>query len=124
MTTADLAGNLTTFSLTFETITCYRCGIPFAVPKNYKSMLVKSEENFYCPNGHCQAYHGESEETKLKRQLQRTQNELSQTVAAKIQLDSQLTKMKKDISVGKCPCCDKVYKHLAAHMKNKHPKGR
>lgn len=122
MSTERLAGTLTSFSVTLETIVCVACGIPFAVPKNYKQALVESHERFFCPNGHGQSYYGETEEEKLKKQLLKTQNELAQTATAKIQLQNQLEKVKKDISHGKCPCCDKTYVHLAKHMATKHPK--
>lgn len=118
-----LAGEMTTWSLEAEIIVCCNCGIPFAVPKSYKSTLRKTHEWFYCPNGHQQHYSQETEAEKLARQLRQKENELAQKITANIQLESQLTKIKKSVGQGKCPCCGKTYKHLQNHIKNKHPKG-
>lgn len=124
MSTQDLAGRLTSFSITMVTEVCISCGIPFGIPLNYRDRLKETHESFKCPNGHGQYYPGESEKEKLSRELRKKENELAQKIAANIQLDNQLTKIKKDLSNGKCPCCGKTYKHLANHMKNKHPNGR
>lgn len=123
-TTQDLAGQLTNFSITMVTEVCINCGIPFGIPHNYQQRLKQTHENFHCPNGHKQHYVGQTEAEKLKEQLRRKENELTQTCAAKIQLESQLTKAQnklKRVHAGQCPCCNKTYKHLTAHMKNKHP---
>lgn len=124
MTTAELAGNLTSFSIDATMIVCGKCGIPFSVPTNYYNKLNESHEIWHCPNGHERHFTNETKEEQLQRELQKTKNELLNKTTANIQLDNQLTKIKKDISKGKCPCCDKVYKHLANHMARKHPNGR
>lgn len=55
---------------TFTTITCYKCGIPFGVPDYFRTKRMQDKENFYCPNGHRQAY-VESEADRLRRQIER-----------------------------------------------------
>jgi hypothetical protein len=124
MTTQDLAGEITSYSLTMVTEVCINCGIPFAIPKNYQERLREKHTNFFCPNGHTQYYPGESDTEKLARQLRERDNQLAQTATAKIQLENQLNeanrKLKK-VAAGQCPCCNKTYKHLASHMNKKHP---
>ncbi len=39
-----------------QALTCYKCGIAFAVPRHYATRLRESGESFWCPNGHSQAY--------------------------------------------------------------------
>lgn len=124
MSTQDLAGRMTSFSIELETVVCCSCGIPFGLPVNYKRKLLETHGDFYCPNGHTLVFNGESKSEKLQRLLRQKENELAQKIATNIQLDNQLTKIKKDISQGKCPCCGKTYKRLANHMARKHPKGR
>jgi chemotaxis response regulator CheB len=34
---------------------------------------------------------------------------------------AQLTKTKKRVANGVCPCCNRTFKQLARHMKAKHP---
>jgi hypothetical protein len=123
-TTKDLWGTMTHVSLAMKTIVCGGCGIPFAIPENYFNKLIENNGSFHCPNGCSLHFTGETEVEKLTRQLKQKESELAQKTTANIQLDTQLTKIKKDIASGKCPCCDKTYKHLANHMKNKHPNGR
>lgn len=127
MTTNQFRGTQQTYSAVMVAEICCECGIPFMMPKDYQNDLLKTKRNFYCPNGHSQHYIGETEAEKLKRQLQQKENDLAQLGTAKIQLEDQLNKANrklKRVNEGKCPCCDKTYKHLAAHMKNKHPDGK
>ncbi len=35
---------------------CFRCGVPFAVPRGYRVQRLKDGRTFWCPNGHGQAY--------------------------------------------------------------------
>lgn len=111
-------------SVTLQRITCCSCGIVYAIPQTFQQEVRDNHQTFYCPNGHRQWYPAESESEKLLKLLRQRENELAQKVTANIQLDNQLTKIKKDIAVGKCPCCGKTFKHLANHMARKHPKGR
>ena len=123
--TKHMWGQLTEVSLNMKTIVCGGCGIPFAIPENYFNKLVNTNGSFHCPNGCSRQFTGDTEADKLKRQLQQKSNELAQTVTAKIQLESQLNRAKKqldNVSKGKCPCCGKLYKHLEKHMATKHPK--
>lgn len=115
---------MTGFSIEATTVVCCRCGIPFSIPLDYENKLRQSRERFYCPNGHTLVFNGLSESEKLKQRLDQKQNELAGITAQKIQLENQLTKANKklkSLTEGKCPCCDKTFKHLANHMKNQHP---
>ncbi len=37
-------------------VCCATCGVLFTISKTHRSHLEKSEESFYCPNGHKQYY--------------------------------------------------------------------
>ncbi len=50
-----------------QKISCFNCGILFWITKEFDSRLRKSKKGFYCPNGHCQSYTGETCEEKLKK---------------------------------------------------------
>jgi hypothetical protein len=39
-----------------ETITCCMCAVVFGVTPAMEALRRKDFANFYCPNGHCQAY--------------------------------------------------------------------
>lgn len=127
MSTLDLRGNLTEYSVKLITEVCISCGIPFGIPTNYQQVIKDTHKSFYCPNGHGQHYPGKSNEEKLREELLQKKNEVAQLAASKIQIENQLDKANaklSKVSKGECPCCGKLYKHLASHMKTKHPKGK
>lgn len=125
-------------SVDMETIICYKCAVPFAIPKRLKRHFQDSQEPFYCPNGHEQAY-TESTETRLKRQLekQKEQEDLKikelqkeaevwrdhwqKSVEEKKKIARKLKATEKKLATGTCPCCDKTFKNVKQHMETEHP---
>lgn len=117
-------GSQLQISLNFEVITCYKCGVPFAVPGNMKQELMRTQERFYCPSGHPQCYSGETTEQRLRRQLEEKERIISRQEIQKIQLEGQVIKLDrklKRVHNGVCPCCNRSFVNLQRHMKNKHP---
>lgn len=124
--------------VTMETIICYKCAIPFGVPSYYRQHLRNTGESFYCPNGHSQVY-SKPRIQSLEEQLKAKEKELTdskkrlcdiihskdETIDAisrqKSAIKGQLTKVKKRIHNGVCPCCNRTFSNLAKHMKQKHP---
>ena len=127
--------------LTLETIICCSCGIPFAVPSNYKRHLQQTQDGFYCPNGHRQSYTKSTAdilreklekeqsdrlrmEEALKDRLRDSQNEAE---AWKRHWETQLKEKKKAqrdlkrLNNGVCSCCNRSFTNLAEHIKNEHP---
>lgn len=112
-----------TEELVFTVVTCYKCGIPFGILSSRNKELHRTGVEFWCPNGHPQIY-GDSTEEQLKRteadlrwwkdQAQSTARSLSATRGV-------LTKTKKRIANGICPCCHRSFVSVAKHMKNQHP---
>lgn len=120
--------------LSFNTITCYKCGIPFGVPAYFKEKRLQDKNSFFCPNGHSQAY-VESESDRLRKQLdkEKANTEYHRQVAetrrqqrdhAQHQartLKGVVTKIKKRVGNGVCPCCKRTFQSLGRHIKMKHP---
>lgn len=109
---------------------CCVCGIPFGMPQKFKNECLKrkNDKEFYCPSGHKQWYVGKTEADILKGQLEaerirsqtwreEAQKEKLRTAATK----GALTKVKKRIANGVCPCCNRSFENLARHMAGKHP---
>ena len=115
-------------TITMVTETCCRCGLTFAFPSDYKKeLLADTSKWFYCPNGHEQHY-VKSTEQKLReeyeRKLQQKEEDLANTTATKIQLESELQKVQrklKRLHNGTCPCCKRSFQNLQSHIKTKHP---
>lgn len=122
-------GKTHTEAIDFIMETCCNCCIPFFMPRYKKNELVKSHDLFYCPNGHAQHYSGKSAQEKEIDDLQRKLTEqLSHNEIIQNRLLDELNKRQqaeaklKRVSGGVCPCCNRTFKNLAAHMKTKHSK--
>lgn len=114
--------------------TCITCGIEFGMPDEYVKQLRRKESSFCCPNGHSMVYgpsdlkKKEAEIANLKNQLQlaqetrrRAQNDADHFKASRNALRGQITKIKKRIGNGVCPCCNRTFQDLQRHMHTKHP---
>lgn len=125
---------------TVEMVTaiCYKCAVPFSMPVRLKEYFVNTQENFYCPNGHDQAYvksretilreqlekekrQHEEQVNILKRNIQWAQEQRDNVIKERTVLKGQVTKIKNRIKNGVCPCCNRQFKNLASHMETKHP---
>jgi len=111
----------------FVTIGCYKCGVIFAVDNRLESNWRRDKTQFFCPNGHPQSY-TESEADRLRRQLETAQRDRDFQKSRAESLDKRLRKeqlaaarLKKRVSHGVCPCCQRTVSQLARHMKTKHP---
>lgn len=58
-------------------ITCCNCGIIFAVPEHWESSRREDHQNFWCPNGHQQAFLSKSETEKLRTDLKEKVQDLA-----------------------------------------------
>ena len=115
---------------------CYKCGVYFGLERGHYDLLLKEGKAlaFFCPNGHQQHY-VEGEADKLRRERDRLQQQLAQKdddikwqreqrLVAERQVTAakgQITKLKKRANAGVCPCCNRTFANMAAHMKTKHP---
>jgi hypothetical protein len=123
--------------LQFRAQTCCfaECGVTFALTVQHDNELRDSHRAFYCPNGHRQWYSQKSEAEKLRDQLevskrreqwandraesQRQQAERNARRAAAAR--GQVTKIKRRVAKGVCPCCNRTFADVARHMESQHP---
>jgi len=119
---------------------CPTCFIHYAAPKALFDRKNETGEAWYCPNGHHIIYkvsklqQAKDEAAALRRERDRLkQNEayyieqqehdrrakrdLTKQGAA---LKGQLTKIRKRVGNGVCPCCNRTFSDLQRHMSNKH----
>jgi ssDNA-binding Zn-finger/Zn-ribbon topoisomerase 1 len=106
----------------------------FGMTAQMKRKRLEEGGSFFCPNGHSQHY-TETKVEKLKRQLQaakqnseyfqeRMREERDAKEAerrSKAAYKGQLTKAKRRVSNGVCPCCNRHFVDLERHMKGQHP---
>jgi hypothetical protein len=115
---------------------CYKCAVLFAFPYELQQSLLKDHaREFYCPNGHSQHYIGKTEAEKereradrLARQVEAReadirfeQRRLENARRAHAATKGQLTKIKKRVANGVCPCCTRHFVNVERHIKSQHP---
>lgn len=120
-------------SLQLVTEECINCGITFAMPAEFRQQCLDApnRKKFYCPNGHWMWYTGKSDVQKLREATQQLEREQTRTRAAYDQLHASersnrayrgvITRTKRRIANGVCPCCRRHFDDLAAHMSGQHP---
>lgn len=106
---------------------CINCAIHWLMPKYLDDRRRKDKESFYCPNGHPQAYI-ESEAERLRRERDRLTQRLAEKDDTIRDLEAsrraalgQVTKLKKRVGNGVCPCCTRTFTNLSRHMATCHP---
>jgi 3'-phosphoadenosine 5'-phosphosulfate (PAPS) 3'-phosphatase len=125
-------GYVFTVSGELVTKTCPACGVIYAMPEEFDTWCrKKSHRNFYCPAGHQLHYPGKSEEQKLREANEalarerarhdQTQAQLRAQKAQTTRARNERDKIKTRVAHGVCPCCNRTFKQLAAHMQRKHP---
>jgi DNA repair exonuclease SbcCD ATPase subunit len=128
-------------SLTLVEIECANCITHFAMDEALQRRCRETGRDFYCPNGHINVYR-DNELARLRKEREQLKHEadnarkrmtwaerLAETAAqerdqvkkAHAATKGQLTKTRKRIANGVCPCCHRTFKQLASHMAHKHP---
>ncbi len=121
---------------TLVRVTCCRCDEQFGMTRERHRVAKRTEQTFYCPNGHKQYFPlGKSDLEQLQEERdrlieqrdaaneqarrQRKAKEAAQRSASAYK--GQTTKLKNRAAAGLCPCCNRSFENLARHMKTKHP---
>lgn len=127
-----------------EALTVMQCGACFciyAIPQSMELERQRDGRTWHCPNGHQQHY-GDTENARLKREAEKQYKLRVQSEASHDQTKARLrekmerleeekrkvsaqkaakTRLKNRIASGVCPCCERHFVDLHAHMDNKHP---
>ena len=119
---------------TFHVVTCYTCGCAFGINECiYRRAVEDKKGSVFCPAcGRETVWNGESKAEQVRREMQRKLG-VARRRAENLEVDlvnannklrgtkAALTKTKKRIENGVCPCCHRSFKNLRRHMNNKHP---
>jgi hypothetical protein len=114
----------------YEFLTCGKCGIRFAAPRHFIGARRAGDQgvtDFYCPNGHCRVFRETEtdrlrhERDNLRQQMARVEDERAEAIAARQKAERELKRTQTRAGAGVCPCCNRSFRSLALHMKNKHP---
>ena len=116
--------------VSFTTISCGKegCSAVFAVPVSTYERWRRTQENWWCPNGHCRCYGGETDLQRVERQLAAERAAHESTRKARDRANrrvyaarGQITKIRNRVGNGVCPCCNRFFAKLHMHMATKHP---
>lgn len=120
-----------------EWINCWKCKTEYFLPRElYVAAKANAKISFNCPYGHSAHFpEGETEAEKMRRERDMLKQRLArkdddvlferrlreQAERSTSAYKGQVTKLKNRSKAGVCPCCNRTFKQLAAHMANKHP---
>lgn len=126
METLNYYGSLTV-------LTCW-CGTRHAVPTELRNHQLRQHndgrhvDDIYCPLGHTHVPSGESEAAKERRRREQAEarnqhlaDQLGAAERSKSALKGQVTKIKKRVGKGVCPCCNRSFSNVERHMHSQHP---
>jgi len=112
-------------------IQCGTCGVWHAIPQIMFDSCYKDGGFWHCPNGHSRGYDEGSLLNQLEKEKKRRKWAEKAEAGRREELRSAMkslsaqkgvnTRLKNRAKAGVCPCCNRTFKQLAAHMKNKHP---
>jgi len=123
-----------TYTETLTVVTC-TCGINYAIPQTLETQLLDHRasdpgptKSVYCPLGHSWHYTGKSEATvqreraeAAERRAKASRDLLAHEERSHAATRGHLTRTKKRVAHGVCPCCNRTFQQLSRHMANKHP---
>lgn len=110
-------------NVTLVTEHCFKCGVLFAMPSSMKEVCLRDKSSFYCPNGHGQIY-AESLRDRiatLEVEVTRAKGEAMRERQQRENMELAKKRLERRVKHGVCPCCQRTFKQLSAHMKTKHP---
>ncbi len=130
--------NLTfTDTVTLKTMKCGTCGMRFALPQTFYDSCYNEGGFWTCPLGHSRGWNKGNTPTeleKLEAKIAAKDNDLeyyrkrnNEIFEQKERVERQLaaqkgqvTKLKKRVAAGVCPCCNRTFQNLSRHMTAKH----
>lgn len=113
---------------------CPTCGVVYGIPVEFAEDKKKNGEWYYCPNGHSlswreseadkqrkRAVRAEADRDYWQREEKRERERAERIKREKAAVKGQLTKTKKRVANGVCPCCNRQFVNLHRHMSTQHP---
>lgn len=99
---------------------CCNCGVVFGITDNLYTKRLSDGKNFYCSNGHSQAFQNSGEDM-MRRERDRAIQEKARLEEELAKASKEMERVTKRTMHGICPCCNRTFSNVARHMKTKHP---
>lgn len=111
------------------------CNLEFGMPRHLYDRRREDHGDWYCPAGHCRHFIGKSplqqareeaklawEDAKYWQDLEAQRgHELETAQRRAAAARGQVTRIKRRVSKGVCPCCNRTFQDLGRHMAGQHP---
>ena len=119
-----------TYTGTLVVTSCPVCGVMHAIPEGLNQQAKRHGKSVYCPLGHSWVYTKTVEQdlAEAKRDAEYYRGRLDAERTQRRFTERQLratkgvvTRTKKRIAAGVCPCCHRTFQQLARHMAGQHP---
>lgn len=109
-------------SFTIEEVECCSCGHVIFMTDDFMTRRKRDHNSWYCiACGTNQSWRGESDIDKIRRERD-AYKQREETIRADLEATrKKMERLNKRVTRGVCPCCNRTFKQLATHMKNKHP---
>lgn len=99
------------------------CGVHHGVPEDLYDYAKRTGASVYCPLGHKWVFSRSVRDDLLlaENRLKATRDLLTHEEHSHRATRGHLTRVKKRVAAGVCPCCNRSFKDLARHMAGQHP---
>jgi hypothetical protein len=123
------------YTSTLTIVECCECHMDFGMTPRFVADRRADHGWWYCPQGHRQHWPEKSDKERLREQVEQRDRELARTRARLDQSEARaeheanraralkgvVTKTKRRIGKGVCPCCNRHFPNVEAHMATEHP---
>ena len=134
MSTTQYANDIITQPTVIVAMQCPVCGLVYGLDQGFREKRLEDGRDWHCPNGHCLAF-TDSEVDRLRQRLEQQKrwtdgaraqatHERDQRRAAERSARAykgQVTKIRRRVGNGVCPCCNRSFADLGRHMAGQHP---
>lgn len=111
---------------------CPTCGVIYGITADFEDRRREDHKSFYCPNGHSVVFSGpskaerEAEEARKRAAEWRTrwwaeQDRAEAAMREAAEAKAAEVRLRWRVGNGVCPCCQRSFPGLAAHVATKHP---
>lgn len=127
--------------VTLTHMTCPVCGVVYGLNESQRKEFKEhrgghdGKGSWYCPMGHSVHYPQETEEDRLRAKALRLESQLEfarrqresaekEAIVHKgraTRFKNERDRVKRRVSAGLCPCCNRHFTNLERHIGNKHP---
>ena len=117
----------------FTIVSCYTCSVRFGITRElYKRVVTDATGSIHCPACGGLTCWRESDDKKKIKELElklaweaeqsKRQQEARESAENSLRAtQGVVTRLKRRVAAGTCPCCHRTFKQLTAHMATKHP---